>query len=419
MYAKLPMYQRVGQKALKKNLENITKICLFLGEPHHKYRTIHIAGTNGKGSSAHWIAAILQSAGYKTGLYTSPHLKSFTERIKVNGKEIPQQAVVDFITELQPVIAIIQPSFFEITVAMAFQYFAYEQVDIAVVEVGLGGRLDSTNIISPELCLITNIAYDHAQILGDTLPKIAREKAGIIKKQVPVVISETHQATREVFLQKAKQKHAPIYFADTLIEMQNLSAKQFRFIKKDGFIIDAVMPGLTGTHQLKNIKGVLQSVEILRMNSDFNIDTSHIKQGIEAVVSLTNIKGRWQILEKYPWQICDIAHNPQALVEVRNRLQELTFGKLYIVFGMVADKDIEGILSVLPCHAYYFFCTPKIPRALNAAILHSKATKQYHLKGEVKDDVNLAIRQARKIALADDLIFIGGSAFVVAEIDNL
>ena len=420
MYAHLPMYQRVGQKALSKkfNLETITAFCAHLNNPHQNFSSIHIAGTNGKGSSAHWIAAILQCAGYKTGLYTSPHLKNFTERIKINGHEITQEAVIQFIEKIKPFISTLNPSFFEITVAMAFNYFAMEEVDIAVIEVGLGGRLDSTNIIHPELCLITNISFDHTSILGNSLEEIAYEKVGIFKLNVPVVVSEKQMELYSILCKKAKETNSSLYFADEIINIEPLSKGYFSFLGREGKLAEKVKIGLKGNYQLKNLKGVLQSIEILKKVTMLSITSKNVCKGIENIVSLTGIKGRWQVLNNEPLEICDIAHNKVALKEIFFQLSRLKYQKLYIVFGMVSDKDVKSILQTLPHEAYYIFCAPQLSRALPAEELYYMAKKK-GLQGQVEESVSNAIRIARKMAKKKDLIFIGGSTFVVAEIEAL
>ena len=379
LYTSLPMFQRVGAAAYKADLVNTIKLCDALNNPQHKFKSIHIAGTNGKGSSSHMIAAILQSAGYKTGLYTSPHLKEFTERIKIDGAEIDQEYVVDFVNRIRPEIEKVQPSFFEITVAMAFDYFALHKVDFAVIETGLGGRLDSTNVIMPLVSLITNIGYDHMELLGDTLPKIATEKAGIIKPGVPVIISERQVEVETVFLTKATE--------------------------------------LKGDYQRKNITGVLKTIDVLK-DQGYKITDQHSKDGIENVIRLTGLKGRWQKLGESPLIICDTGHNAEGLVEVVQQIRSQKYKKLFFVLGMVGDKDISKALKLLPKEAYYIFCRASIPRALDAHILSEKA-KVEGLNGEVIPNVNQAIAFAKSKAEKVDFIFIGGSTFVVGEIENL
>ena len=395
------MYQRVGKRAYKKDLENIISLCEVLDNPQDRFKSVHIAGTNGKGSSAHMIAAILQSAGYQTGLYTSPHLKNFTERIRVDGVEIEQQTVVDFVQEHKALLKKIKPSFFEVTVAMAFDYFANREVDIAVIEVGLGGRLDSTNIITPEVSLITNISFDHQDILGHTLELIALEKAGIIKKKVPVVIGKTQSSVGKIFKRIVAERVAPIIFAE---EKYPFTQNNFEL-------------QLQGNYQRQNVPGVLSVIDQL-IKKEYNISSEHIKFGLANTVNLTGIKGRWQTLEKKPLVICDTGHNINGIQVLMKQLLSIPCDQLYIVFGMVDDKDAESILRLLPKVAYYYFCQSNSPRAKNAQTLCSQA-KQIGLRGEVIEEVNRAIEVAKQQAGVDDLIFIGGSTFVIAEIKNL
>jgi len=406
------MYQRIGAVAYKADLTNTLRLCEVLGNPHLKFKSLHIAGTNGKGSSSHMLAAILQCAGYKTGLYTSPHLKDFTERIRINGKEIDQASVVDFVRRIKPSIELIQPSFFEITVAMAFDYFKKEKCAIAVVEVGLGGRLDSTNVITPEVSLITNISYDHKDILGDTLPAIAAEKAGIIKPGIPVVVSEYQEEVADVFNKKAAVEN-------TSVEM---AANRFYFDGKDVFDNGVLRfadltPELKGGYQTKNIPGVLLTIEKLKQRG-FTISDAHIREGIAQAATLTGLKGRWQKLGDHPLMVCDTGHNEAGISEVVKQVNSLSFRHLHLIIGMVKDKDITSVLRLLPKQASYYFCQATIPRAMNATELCQRAAAE-GLKGEVIADVNEAIRKARLAAREDDLIFIGGSTFVVAEIEGL
>ncbi|MFD1003076.1 bifunctional folylpolyglutamate synthase/dihydrofolate synthase [Ohtaekwangia kribbensis] len=420
LYANLPMFQRVGSVAFKSDLSNTIALCEALDNPQRKFKSIHIAGTNGKGSTSHMLASVLQSAGYKTGLYTSPHLKSFTERIRVNGKEVSEQFVVDFVNRIQPVIERVKPSFFEITVAMAFDYFVHEQVDVAVIEVGLGGRLDSTNVITPELSLITNIGWDHTDLLGDTLEKIAAEKAGIIKKNVPVVVSEQQPGIADVFRSKAAAETAPLRFASDVYTVQ------FRE-EKGTILFDALKNGkpahtgialpLQGIYQQKNLAGVLCAIDVLRQQG-WKITDEQLVDGLMKVMSQTGLKGRWQKLGTNPLIVCDTGHNLDGVTQVVKQLQQLSYKRLFMVIGMVKDKDISGVLELLPKEANYYFCQASIPRALEAGILAEKA-RSTGLKGEVIANVNEAIQRARAKASAEDVIFIGGSTFVVAEIDGL
>lgn len=399
LFSTLPMYQRVGNVAFKKDLSNTLRFCEYLGNPQHQFKSIHVAGTNGKGSSSHMLAAILQSAGYKVGLYTSPHLKNFTERIKINGKEIQELDVVEFVANNKDHLESIKPSFFETTVVMAFDYFAKQKVDIAIIEVGLGGRLDSTNVITPLVSLITNIGYDHQQLLGDTLIQIAGEKAGIIKHGIPVVISERQSEVEQVFIDKANSLFTSIVFAS-----DNK--------KKDHFSMD-----LQGLYQFKNVNGVLEVVSILN-ECGFKILRSSIQQGLSNTTTITGLKGRWQILDENPKIICDTAHNQEGIELVLKQLNIISFDQLHIVWGMVNDKVIDNILKLLPKDANYYFCEAKIPRALNAKQLCDKSL-EFGLKGAVIEDVNSAIEKAKQKAHSNDLIFIGGSTFVVAEINDL
>ena len=414
LYQTLPVFQRIGAAAYKNDLTNTIQLCESIDNPQDKFKSIHVAGTNGKGSSSHMLAAILQSSGYKTGLYTSPHLKEFTERIKINGKEIVQQAVVDFVNELQPLMEEIQPSFFEATVAMAFQYFANEKVDIAVIEVGLGGRLDSTNIISPELCLITNISFDHKNLLGDTLEKIAFEKAGIIKKNIPVVISE-RQIVQNVFIDKTKTTNSVIVFASDYIQLKNDGQEFIAIVDHKEWL--RLNPELKGNYQQKNIPGVLASVLALR-KIGYDISDEAIQKGISNVIGITGLKGRWQKLREHPLTICDTGHNVDGIKEVVSQIKTTPHTHLHFVFGAVNDKDISDVLSLLPKEASYYFCQAKIPRALNAVLLAAEAERM-GLQGIIIPDVNEAYKEALKNAAADDMIFIGGSTFVVGEINEL
>jgi dihydrofolate synthase / folylpolyglutamate synthase len=421
LYQQLPVFHRIGKKAFKADLINTLKLCEHLDNPQHKFNSIHIAGTNGKGSSSHYIASILQSAGYKTGLYTSPHLKSYSERIRFNGQPIPEQNVVDFVEKNKAFLEELKPSFFEMSVGMAFEYFAKEQVDIAVIEVGLGGRLDSTNIITPLASLITNISFDHMDILGDTLEKIATEKAGIIKEKIPVVISEKASETETVFREKANHVNAPIYFAEDYFSVLN-SNESDSFLKI--YLLDnsknstiELQSQLLGKYQLKNILGVLKLIDILQQK-DFQISETHIQEGISKVISQTGLKGRWQILSEKPLMICDTAHNFSGISQILESIKNLKYQKLWMILGFVSDKDISSILQLLPKDANYVFCEANIPRALKAEDLKKKAF-EYNLVGEEVQDVNEAIEKVKAAAQDTDLIYIGGSTFVVAEINTL
>ena len=419
LFNALPMFQRVGASAFKKDLSNTQALCKHLGNPEMKFKSVHVAGTNGKGSTSHSLASILQSAGYKTGLYTSPHLKSFTERIRINGIEIHEDEVVLFVKENKQFLEELKPSFFEMTVGMAFWYFAKEKVDVAIVEVGMGGRFDSTNVILPEVSVITNIGFDHVQFLGDTLPKIAGEKAGIIKPGVPVVISQTQTETTPVFQDKSKEVNAPITFADSIWEVKKLDSEMgyaTYSVRSQGKELELKMD-LLGNYQKYNLPGILETVNQLQLKN-WNISDQVILEGLSNVISKTGLKGRWQQLGENPIVICDTGHNEAGILEILSQIETYTFSKLWMVLGMVQDKDISKVLAMLPKKASYVFCEAKIPRALAADQLAAKAELE-ELKGLVIPDVNEALEFARKNAAKDDLIFIGGSTFVVAEIEDL
>lgn len=419
LFNQLPMYQRQGKAAYKANLDNTLRLDRYFHHPHKNYKSIHVAGTNGKGSVSHMLASVLQNTGYKVGLYTSPHLKDFRERIKINGQMISENFVIEFVRHHKNTFEKIQPSFFEMTVAMAFEYFAQEQIDVAVVEVGMGGRLDSTNIIKPDLSIITNIGLDHTTFLGNTLEEIASEKAGIIKENVPVVVGETQNETEMVFLKKAKEKQTKIYFADQYysVDYALLSAdnKQVFNVKHDNEIMYTDLKlDLLGSYQKKNLVTVLKAVDMLNRMS-YNIDQSNIYKGLFEVTKKTGLKGRWQILENNPLTVCDTAHNLEGLTYVIDQIKQTAYKQLHIVFGVVDDKNIDHILKILPRNALYYFTKASIPRALNEKILHQKA-KQEGLNGHFYHHVTLALESAKKSADPNDLIFIGGSTFVVAEV---
>jgi len=421
LYSQLPAYHRIGKAAYKNDLNNSIALDNYFGNPHKKFRTIHVAGTNGKGSVSHMIASVLQEAGYKTGLYTSPHLIDFRERIKVNGKMIPEQSVIDFVSEHKEIIESLTPSFFELTVAMAYNYFAESIVDIAVIEVGLGGRLDSTNIITPVLSVITNIGHDHMDLLGDTLEKIAVEKAGIIKKNIPVVISETDILTKQTFLSRAEETNSPISFADerfTCILEENDKFCELRQYKISDLISNKEYEGcldLGGDYQSPNLKavfGVFNQLSRILAFSEINIS-----EGLKKVVENTGLKGRWQILGKEPLIICDTGHNREGLEQVIEQLQRIHKNQLHIIIGFVNDKDLKSVLPLFPIQAKYYFTKASIPRALDEKILQSEALK-FSLSGDSYPDVSTAYSEARKSAEPSDLIFIGGSTFIVAEVIN-
>jgi dihydrofolate synthase/folylpolyglutamate synthase len=423
LFNALPMFQRVGAYAYKADLTNTLALCTHLGDPQKQFKSIHVAGTNGKGSSSHSLASIFQAAGYKTGLYTSPHLKSFTERIRINGEEINQQDVVEFVATHKDFLDQLQPSFFEMTVGLAFWYFAKEAVDMAIIEVGMGGRLDSTNVISPELCLITNIGLDHTQFLGDTLPLIAGEKAGIIKQGVPVVISHTQQEIQSVFLKKAVAMQANSVFADqqwevTRIKNSDQDASQpARFWVKGSTGTFELEFGLRGDYQRYNLPGILEAVEQMR-NQGWNLTKEAVQLGLARVSEQTGLKGRWQILQAHPLTIADTGHNEAGILEVVNQLKKYRYSQLWMVMGMVNDKDISKVLDLLPQEATYIFCQANLPRAMDAHLLASMAVEK-GLMGQVIPRVFDAVEFARKNAGPNDLIFIGGSTFVVAEIEDL
>jgi dihydrofolate synthase/folylpolyglutamate synthase len=394
-----------------------------LGDPQNHFKSIHVAGTNGKGSTSHSLASVFQAAGYKTGLYTSPHLKSFTERIRINGEEINKDDLVEFVAIHKKFLDQLQPSFFEMTVGLAFWYFAKEEVDIAIIEVGMGGRLDSTNVISPELCVITNIGLDHTQFLGDTLPLIAGEKAGIIKQGVPVVISHTQQEIQFVFLQKAAEMQTNLIFADqqwevTRIQNSDQDVSQLaRFQVKGSAGTFELEFGLRGDYQRYNLPGILEAVEQMR-NQGWNLTKEAVQLGLARVSEQTGLKGRWQILQTSPLTIADTGHNEAGILEVVNQLKKYRYSQLWMVIGMVNDKDISKVLDLLPKDASYIFCQANLPRAMDARLLASKAIEK-GLTGQVISRVSQAVEFARKNAGSDDLIFIGGSTFVVAEIEDL
>lgn len=418
LYGKLPMFTRVGAIAFKKDLHNTIAMCEKLGNPQHKFKTIHVGGTNGKGSTSHMLAAILQQAGYKTGLYTSPHLKDFRERIRINGEMITEDFVTDFVAEQQDIMEEISPSFFEVTVAMAFSYFAKEQVDIAIIEVGLGGRLDSTNIITPELSVITNISLDHTNILGTTLPEIAKEKAGIIKPGIPVVIGEQQEETKALFIQKAVESNSRITFADQELHITNLVKKE-KYLNADVFSGNAPLYqhlelDLNGSYQRKNILTVIQSIQILK-EKGYLIADEALYAALKDVKGLTGLQGRWQTLGENPLIICDTGHNIGGITEVVQNINDTPHDQLHVVIGMVKDKDISGVLKLLPKDAHYYFCKPELERALPAAELAEEA-KQYELIGDVFPTVQLAFQAAKDNADSNDMIFVGGSTFVVAEV---
>lgn len=423
LFNALPMFQRDGASAFKKDLTNTLKLCSHLGNPQKKFKSIHVAGTNGKGSTSHMLASILQEQGIKTGLYTSPHLKDFRERIRINGQKISEEFVIEFVKQHRAFFETFSPSFFEITVAMAFTYFAEEQVDIAVIETGMGGRLDSTNVIQPELCVITNIGWDHMQYLGDTLPKIATEKAGIIKPKVPVVISERQEEVQDVFMKKAIHEEAPCIFADDVYELQDYSwfrennklYLHMKFLHKVTNKIIEICTDLPGIYQLKNTAGVLAVVDKLKEHDILTIHREAVLSGLKNVQQNTGLQGRWQILEEKPLVIADTGHNKPGLAQVLEQLTLYDYQTLRFVIGFVNDKDVTGLLEMLPQEAVYYFTRASIPRALNEKILAELAAG-CGLRGQTFPTPAEALCQAKKDAGNKDVILIGGSTFVVAEI---
>jgi len=418
MYSQLPAYHKIGKAAYKNNLENSLALDEYFGHPHLKFKCIHVAGTNGKGSVSHMIASVLQEAGYSTGLYTSPHLKDFRERIRIDGRMIPKREVTSFIRKHKAVIASMKPSFFEMTVALAFDYFARAGVDIAVIETGLGGRLDSTNIINPKLSVITNIGHDHADLLGDTLMKIAWEKAGIIKRGAPVVISETQDVISNLFIKKAQQQKSDILFADQEFECRlddmnySTGKRKFSVLEKSKGRSFSGETNLGGDYQAKNIQAVFQSFRFLQKTipcSDMNIIS-----GIRHTVGNTRLMGRWQIVGGKPLVICDTGHNLEGLSYVLSQLKSTGGEKLHFVIGFVDDKDRGSVLPLFPSEAYYFFTRASVPRALDERVLMEEALR-WNLKGTAYPDVESAVRSALDVASENDVVFIGGSTFVVAD----
>lgn len=399
LYNSTPMFQQVGGSAYKEGLDNTLALDTHLGHPHRAFHTIHVAGTNGKGSCSHTLAAILQSAGYRTGLYTSPHLLDFRERIRIDGKPVPEAYVVDFVERERAFFEPLHPSFFELTTAMAFRYFADEGVDVAVVEVGMGGRLDCTNIIRPDLCIITNISLDHTQFLGYTLAQIAAEKAGIIKPGIPVVIGETTPETRPVFLRKAQEAGAPIYFAEEN-DREDYPGLEFE---------------LKGIYQQKNLRTLLTALPLLKEEAGYRLDEQAVRNGFAHVVELTGLMGRWQKLHDHPTLMCDTGHNVGGIGYVVEQLKQQTYRTLRIVIGMVNDKDIGGVLALLPREATYYFTRASVKRALPEEELARRA-HEAGLRGECYPDVPTAVRAAQKESLPEDFIFVGGSNFIVADL---
>ena len=395
LFRQLPMYQQVGEKAYKVDLTNVQALAAYLNDPQKNFKTIHVAGTNGKGSVSHMLASVLQENGLKVGLYTSPHLKDFRERIKINGKEISESAVIEFVDHNLAFFEDHQLSFFEMTVGLAFDYFSEEKVDVAVIEVGLGGRLDSTNIITPELSVITNIGFDHTQILGDTLAAIAGEKAGIIKHKIPVVIGEYTKETLPVFERVADEKEAPLFLTED----------------HGGNELES---DLKGYYQQRNKKTVVTAIEVLNKNG-WKISSEAVENGLRRVVKNTGLRGRWEVLREDPKVICDTAHNKDGLKYAMAQLEDEEFEELHPVFGVVNDKDLTAVLPLLPKYGQYYFCRPNIPRGMDANFLREKAA-EYGLKGKAFDSVPEAYMTALENAGKADVIYVGGSTFTVAEI---
>ena len=418
MFNKLPMYQRIGAAAYKADLNNTIQLLDLLDNPQRNFKSVHVAGTNGKGSVSHMLASVFQEAGYKTGLYTSPHLRDFRERIRINGEMIPEDNVVQFIDTYKAKFEQMELSFFEMTVGMAFDYFSKEKVDIAIVEVGMGGRLDSTNLITPELSIITNIDFDHTKFLGDTRAKIAYEKAGIIKPNIPVVIGETHPETEQVFIDKAKECNSPICFADQVfdcdkIHIESNIVQKYDVWKNSELYMEALEIQLLGNYQQKNLTTVMCALDLLR--DKFNLSDDDLRDGIAKVIRNTHLMGRWQVLCNDPLVIADTGHNVAGIKEVVMQLAEMNYEKLHFVISMVNDKDIDSVLQLLPHNAEYYFCKADIPRGLDANILAEKAFDM-GLRGQVFESVNHAYRSAVNNAHFGDVVFVGGSNFTVAEV---
>lgn len=417
LYQSAPLFQHQGGTAYKEGLSTTLKLDEHFNHPHKHFRTIHVAGTNGKGSCAHTIAAILQAAGYRVGLYTSPHLTDFRERIRMNGCMVPKQYVVDFVEQEKNFFEPLFPSFFELTTALAFKYFKEVQVDVAVIEVGLGGRLDCTNIISPDLSIITNIGFDHMQFLGNTLEDIAAEKAGIIKKRTPVIIGEHTPETKEIFIQKAQTLNAPIRFATDCPVVIRSQFDEKGGISYQTLLLGSLHGALGGIYQEKNTNTILNAIVALRENG-YSIADEHIRTGFEVVCELTGLRGRWQVISQNPLTICDTAHNIDGFKTIVRQLSMLTYHRLHIIIGMVNDKDIDGVLSILPTDAIYYFTRASVARSLSEQEIRGKAA-HHHLNGNAYSNVKEAFIAAQKDASSQDLIYIGGSNFIVADFLNL
>lgn len=420
LFSQLPMFQRIGKAAYKADLKTTIALLNALGNPQEKFKTIHVAGTNGKGSVCHLLASILQEAGYKTGLYTSPHLKDFRERIRINGEVIPPEKVTQFVNTNQKTFDSLKPSFFEMTVGMAYDYFAEEQVDIAVLETGMGGRLDSTNISNPIITVITNIGYDHQQFLGDELQEIAREKAGIIKEGIPLVVGKKQAGVQDVFEEVASKKQATIYATDDHFEMRRIhttdSSQQLFDVWLDGeMFLEKMDSPLLANYQAGNMATALQTIQVLEQNASFKLSNENLRNGISKVLENTGLQGRWQTLSTNPLTICDTGHNPEGIQAVVEQIGNTDFENLHFVFGMVNDKNPESILYLLPKQATYYFCKPEIPRGMDAVELKEAAFKA-GLRGQYFNSVTDAYHSAVNNAGMKDLVFVGGSTFVVAEV---
>ncbi len=421
LFSQLPMYQRIGPAAYKANLDNTIELCRYLGNPEKKIKSIHVAGTNGKGSVAHMLASIFQEAGYKTGLATSPHLKDFRERIRVNGHLIPEHDVVDFVDNHKAFFEKLSPSFFEMAMALTFDFFARQNLDMAIIETGLGGRLDSSNVIEPELSVITNIALDHTNLLGNSLKDIAKEKAGIIKKNTPVVIGRTQKEVRQVFENVAKKQAAPLFYADNMFEL----AEVHQLNEEGSGILHVALKheqkkinirlGLSGMYQAENVMCVVASLEVLKKHKGIMLPESAVIRGLRRVVENTGMQGRWQYIGREPAIICDVAHNHDGIKQVVGQIRSTPHDNLHMVFGMVDDKERPSVLKALPVNAQYYFCRPSVPRGLDTAVLLRDA-EGCGLRGNAYESVAAALDAAKQDAAKNDLIFVGGSTFVVAEV---
>lgn len=420
LFSQLPMYQRIGPAAYKANLDNTIELCRYLGNPEKKIKCIHVAGTNGKGSVAHMLASVFQEAGYKTGLATSPHLKDFRERIRVNGQMIPENEVVGFVNDHKTFFEKLSPSFFEMAMALTFDYFARQKLDIAIIETGLGGRLDSSNVIEPELSVITNIGLDHTNLLGNSLEEIAKEKAGIIKKNTPVVIGRTQKEVQPVFENAANKLAAPLFYADKIFELsgahhvnENDSVFLHITLKHEQQIMN-IRLGLTGMYQVENALSVVAALDVLKKHKGIVLPDSALTRGLHRVVENTGMQGRWQLIGREPAIISDVAHNHDGIKQVVGQIRSTPHNDLHVVFGMVDDKERHLVLKALPVNAKYYFCRPSVPRGLDAVVLLRDAAG-YGLTGNAYDSVSKALSAAKQNAAKDDLIFVGGSTFVVAE----